>query len=223
MPPMDECVDLQPAVGHSAPHRGDTFDEAQRSGPHRERLPQGLRAGPNRIQCRWLPSKSDEGSEEDPFNDCYFSRWPAHETEWAAGGGVKRSAPERHEQCDDDLGCRRSPSRVCVKRARDSRSRCQCPYYRPVEATVDGVARCAAVTDVFDEGQLPEQRSVASPCVRRGVHSLCVCVSPYASWSMNICQPGPLAPSVPSEDAPAYLSSSIYDAAGALEGILQGL
>ncbi|XP_075539634.1 uncharacterized protein LOC142574442 [Dermacentor variabilis] len=82
--------------------------------------------------------KFDDG---DPFYRRLFNRRQARNAD-VNRAPQHRFRPERHERCDDDLDCRVSPSQVCVKRAREPFGRCQCPFYRPVEITVDAVVRC---------------------------------------------------------------------------------
>ncbi|KAL3238273.1 hypothetical protein MRX96_021953 [Rhipicephalus microplus] len=85
--------------------------------------------------------------------------------------------PERHEKCDDDRDCRRSPSQICIKHAREANGRCQCPFYRPVETTFNGVVRCVTAKDLFDECRSNEECAATNPyleCVNR----LCSCQPP---------------------------------------------
>ncbi|XP_070389537.1 uncharacterized protein [Dermacentor albipictus] len=88
--------------------------------------------------------KFDDGG---PFYRRLFNRRQARNAD-VNSGPQRRFRPERHERCDDDLDCRVSPSQVCVKRAREPFGRCQCPFYRPVEITVDAVVRCVTANDL---------------------------------------------------------------------------
>ncbi|CAN7988286.1 unnamed protein product, partial [Ixodes hexagonus] len=96
--------------------------------------------------------------------------------------------PERHETCDDDLDCRRSPSQICIKRAREPKGRCQCPFYRPVEVTVNGVVRCVTAKDLFDECRATEE-CTASNQYLQCVNRLCVCTAPYVLRQHDECAP----------------------------------
>ncbi|XP_040067435.1 uncharacterized protein LOC8030403 [Ixodes scapularis] len=97
--------------------------------------------------------------------------------------------PERHERCDDDQDCRRSPSQICTKRAREPFGRCQCPYYRPVEVVVDGVVRCVPSKDLFDECSMTQECTGSNPYLKC-VNRLCVCISPNMIQHDNECGPG---------------------------------
>ncbi|KAL1422807.1 hypothetical protein MTO96_021708 [Rhipicephalus appendiculatus] len=108
-----------------------------------------------RLHRQWTaPGRrhEDDRGDEDPFYRRLFNRRQARDTN---GGPLTqhRFRPERHERCDDDLDCRVSPSQVCVKRAYEPFGRCQCPFYRPVEITVNAVVRCVTAKNLFDEDQ----------------------------------------------------------------------
>ncbi|KAM7306424.1 uncharacterized protein ISCGN_010128 [Ixodes scapularis] len=96
--------------------------------------------------------------------------------------------PERHETCDDDMDCRRSSSQICIKRAREPKGRCQCPFYRPVEVAFNGVVRCVTAKDLFDECRATEECTVSNrylQCANR----LCVCTAPYVLSQHDECGP----------------------------------
>ncbi|KAH7962740.1 hypothetical protein HPB52_017740 [Rhipicephalus sanguineus] len=99
--------------------------------------------------------------------------------------------PERHEKCDDDRDCRRSPSQICIKHAGEVNGRCQCPFYRPVEATFNGVVRCVTAKDLFDECRSNEECMATNPyleCVNR----LCSCQPPHVLKDHAECIGGDL-------------------------------
>ncbi|KAL1442045.1 hypothetical protein MTO96_008053 [Rhipicephalus appendiculatus] len=122
--------------------------------------------------------------------------------------------PERHEKCDDDRDCRRSPSQICIKHAREASGRCQCPFYRPVEATFNGVGvmllrfifvvsdeelqvsnswvvSLHAAKDLFDECRSNEECAATNPyleCFNR----LCSCQPPHVLKDHAECIGGDL-------------------------------
>lgn len=170
------------------PTAGGEFDEAEKSSSpqpppsnrrHRRRHNRLLQQRPT------YGGGSGKESRMYPFYRRFFNRRPA---QGAKREGVRRFQPERHERCDEDLDCRRSPSQVCVKRAHEPFGRCQCPYYRPVEVTVDGVFRCATARDLFDECHVTEECAAANPYLRC-IHNLCVCAAPYVLRDKKDCQP----------------------------------
>ncbi|XP_070389536.1 uncharacterized protein [Dermacentor albipictus] len=128
--------------------------------------------------------KFDDGG---PFYRRLFNRRQARNAD-VNSGPQRRFRPERHERCDDDLDCRVSPSQVCVKRAREPFGRCQCPFYRPVEITVDAVVRCVTAKDLFDECRATEECTAANPYLRC-VNHLCVCASPHVLHDRDQCRP----------------------------------
>ncbi|XP_049520442.1 uncharacterized protein LOC125944177 [Dermacentor silvarum] len=155
----DEVVSTteQAAATHPVRARGR---EAAGGG---KRLPMSA-PGHRRLHRQWPAPGGRRGDdrdfdEGDPFYRRLFNRRQARDADVNRGPLTQhRYRPERHERCDDDLDCRVSPSQVCVKRAREPFGRCQCPFYRPVEITVNAVVRCVTVTDsLLDRALCAEQ------------------------------------------------------------------
>lgn len=167
------------------PTAGEELDEAGRSSSPQPSPPNRRHRGRHHRVLRQRPPYGGKESRLDPFYRRFFNRRSA---QGPRREGVRRFQPERHERCDVDLDCRRSPSQVCVKRAHEPFGRCQCPYYRPVEVTVDGVVRCATARDLFDECRVSEECAAANPYLRC-IHNLCVCASPYVLRDKKDCQP----------------------------------
>ncbi|XP_075536979.1 uncharacterized protein LOC142572053 isoform X3 [Dermacentor variabilis] len=122
-------------------------------------------------------SKMAAGEEDDHMGQNYYNRILRKKAA-VTRGPRPQVRPERHETCDDDRDCRRSPSQICIKHARELHGRCQCPFYRPVEATFNGVVRCVTAKDLFDECRSNEECAATNPyleCVNR----LCSCPPPH--------------------------------------------
>nr|XP_054923216.1 uncharacterized protein LOC129383039 [Dermacentor andersoni] len=148
--------------------------------------------GHRRLHRQWTaPGRRHNDDREfddgDPFYRRLFHRRQARNAD-VNSGPLRRFRPERHERCDDDLDCRVSPSQVCVKRAREPFGRCQCPFYRPVEITVNAVVRCVTAKDLFDECRATEECTAVNPYLRC-VNHLCVCASPYVLHDRDQCRP----------------------------------
>ncbi|KAH7966406.1 hypothetical protein HPB49_016090 [Dermacentor silvarum] len=122
-------------------------------------------------------SKMAAGEEDDRMGRNYYNRILRKKAA-ITRGPRPQVRPERREKCDDDRDCRRSPSQICIKHAREPYGRCQCPFYRPVEATFNGVVRCVTAKDLFDECRSNEECAATNPyleCVNR----LCSCQPPH--------------------------------------------
>ncbi|XP_065299572.1 uncharacterized protein [Dermacentor albipictus] len=122
-------------------------------------------------------SKLAAGEEDDHMGQNYYNRILRKKAA-VTRGPRPQVRPERHEKCDDDRDCRRSPSQICIKHAGELHGRCQCPFYRPVEATFNGVVRCVTAKDLFDECRSSEECAATNPyleCVNR----LCSCPPPH--------------------------------------------
>ncbi|KAK8778903.1 hypothetical protein V5799_019756 [Amblyomma americanum] len=162
------------------------FSDGEASSTALERPLQPPVEGDNQRMPRpWRQQRQWRGTEEGvSFYRRLFERRPAQDTKESQ----HRFHAERHERCDDDLDCRISPSQVCVKRAHEPFGRCQCPFYRPVEVTVDAVPQCVTAKGLFDQCRMTAECVAVNPYLRC-VNSLCVCTSPYVLNNKDQCRP----------------------------------
>ncbi|XP_064469003.1 uncharacterized protein LOC135383505 [Ornithodoros turicata] len=137
-------------------------------------------------QGAWLPWFFTTRIHDDVHGGIIYNKLDRKKPPVRTETGRSPSAPIRHEPCDTDVDCRRSRTRICVKRAYELHGRCQCPFYRPVEVTIGDRTRCITAKDIFDECRATEECTASNQnlqCINR----LCVCSSPYVLRGSNEC------------------------------------
>ncbi|KAL1442043.1 hypothetical protein MTO96_008051 [Rhipicephalus appendiculatus] len=165
--PLESATPLSPLRFSGDDRRG--HDEADRTEPGK-----GLNAfrADNHFEGSKLAAEGDDSVDANYNNKILRKKYAM------TRGPRPPVRPERHEKCEDDRDCRRSPSQICIKHAGEVNGRCQCPFYRPVEATFNGVVRCVAAKDLFDECRSNEECAATNPyleCFNR----LCSCQPPH--------------------------------------------
>ncbi|XP_075728754.1 uncharacterized protein LOC142769406 [Rhipicephalus microplus] len=165
--PLENAIPPPPLQFNGDDRRGD--DEADRTEPGK-----GLSAfrEDDELEGSKLAAEGDDNMDENYYKKILRKKYAM------TRGPRPPVRPERHEKCEDDRDCRRSPSQICIKHAGEVSGRCQCPFYRPVEATFNGVVRCVTAKDLFDECRSNEECTASNPyleCVNR----LCSCQPPH--------------------------------------------
>ncbi|KAL3238272.1 hypothetical protein MRX96_021952 [Rhipicephalus microplus] len=174
--PLENAIPPPPLQFNGEDRRGD--DEADRTEPGK-----GLSAFREDDELEGSKLEGDDSMDDNYYKKILRKKAPRPPVR-----------PERHEKCEDDRDCRRSPSQICIKHAGEVSGRCQCPFYRPVEATFNGVVRCVTAKDLFDECRSNEECTASNPyleCVNR----LCSCQPPHVLKDHAECisdvEPGP--------------------------------
>ncbi|XP_064488655.1 uncharacterized protein LOC135400718 isoform X2 [Ornithodoros turicata] len=127
------------------------------------------------------PHDKDERPGDVVFNKLNKRRIPVKPE-----SGRTPPTPVRREKCDSDYDCRRTPSQICVRRAHESYGRCQCPFYRPVEISINDRTRCVTAKDIFDECRTTEECAATDKNLQC-INYLCLCTSPYALGEDGNC------------------------------------